>query len=100
MRIDTLLEHLGALIGREALVEGRRLCVVEILREGPVLVLREAGHTALQDNLYGQPRRHAPRHFQVPLVSELGDRLHPVARQFMSTEEAEDLTRRMFARAG
>ncbi|MGB9670926.1 MAG: hypothetical protein ACP5OY_07215 [Halothiobacillaceae bacterium] len=98
MSDDTLLQHLSGLLGREALIEGRRLCVVEILREGPLLVLREPGNATLQDNLYGQPRRHAPRHFQVPLVSELGDRLHPVARQFMSEEEAEALDRRWISR--
>lgn len=98
MSDDTLLQHLSDLLGREALIEGRRLCVIEILRAGPLLVLREQGNHTLQDNLYGQPRRRAPRHFQVPLVSELGDRLHPVARQFMSEEEAEALGRRLISR--
>lgn len=93
---DALLQHLGDLAGREALIEGRRLCVVEILREELALVLRETGSAALQDNLYGQSRRHAPRHFQIPLVSELGDRLHPVARQFMTEDEAEVLARILF----
>lgn len=97
MSDDTLLQHLSGLLGREALIEGRRLCLVEFLREGLMLVLREPSNAALQDNLYGQPRRHAPRHFQVPLVSELGDRLHPVARQFMTDEEAEALTRKLFS---
>ncbi|HET19713.1 MAG TPA: hypothetical protein ENO16_03800 [Chromatiales bacterium] len=96
MSNDALLQHLEGLLGREALIEGRRLSVVEILREGPALVLRETGVTTLQDNLYGQSRRHAPRHFQVPVVSELGDRLHPVARQFMSGDEAEVLDRMLF----
>ncbi|MDM7322642.1 MAG: hypothetical protein P3W87_005065 [Gammaproteobacteria bacterium] len=98
MSDDTLLQHLSGLLGREAVIEGRRLCVIEILRAGPLLVLRELGNPILQDNLYGQPRRRAPRHFQVPLVSELGDRLHPVARQFMSEEEAEALGRRLISR--
>ncbi|MFZ5465788.1 MAG: hypothetical protein ACOZAI_00810 [Pseudomonadota bacterium] len=100
MNDDALLHYLSGLLGREAQIEGRRLCVVEILREGPMLVLREKSNDALQDNLYGQPRRRAPRHFHVPLVSELGDRLHPVARQFMTDEEAEALARGMFGDRG
>lgn len=96
MNDDALLHHLSGLLGHEAQIEGRRLCVVEILREGPMLVLRERGNGSLQDNLYGQPRRRAPHHFQVPLVSELGDRLHPVARQFMTDEEAVVLVRLLF----
>lgn len=94
---DALIHDLSDLLGREALIEGRRLCLVEVLRDGPMLVLREKGNEALQDNLYGQPRRRAPRHFHVPLVSEFGDRLHPVARQFMTDDEATTLARRLFA---
>ncbi|MGK0673304.1 MAG: hypothetical protein ABWU16_01390 [Halothiobacillaceae bacterium] len=97
MNDDTLLQHLSGLLGREALIEGRRLCLVEILREGPMLVLREQGHATLQDNLYGQPHRHVPRHFQVPLISELGNRLHPVARQFMTDQEAKALASKLFS---
>jgi len=96
MNDDALLHRLSGLLGREALIEGRRLCVIEILREGPLLVLQEHGNHALQDNLYGQPRRRVPQHFSVPLVSELGNRLHPVARQFMTAAEAEALAQELF----
>ena len=96
MSNDALLQHLEGLLGREALIEGRRLSVIEILRDGPALVLRETGVTTLQDNLYGQSRRHVPRHVQVALVSELGGRLHPVARQFMGEDEAKALARMLF----
>lgn len=97
MHDDNVFKMLGALLGRQATIEGRKLCLIEILRDGPILILQEEGNLLLQDNLYGQPRRHAPRHFLIPLISELGDRLHPIARQFMSTEEADALTRMLFA---
>ncbi len=93
---DDLLNQLATLLGREAVVEGRRLSVIEILRDGPMLVLRESGEGVMQDNLYGQPRRRAPRHFQVPLRSEIGSQLHPVTRAFLNDEEAEVLRRALF----
>lgn len=92
---DDLLNMLEPLLGREALVEGRRLCVIEILREGPTLVLKDAEEAIMQESLYGQPRRRAPRLFQVSLRSETGPHLHPVARQFMTEAEFERLKSRL-----
>jgi len=88
MNENDLLQRLTRLLGREAFIEGRRVCVVDILRDGPTLVLREIGAGRMQDNLYGQARRRAPRHFQIPLLSEVRHEPHPVARQLMTDEEA------------
>ena len=88
MTENDLLQVLSQLLGRAAFIEGRRVCVVDILRDGPTLVLREIGSGVMQDNLYGQPRRRAPRHFQIPLLSEVRHEPHPVVRELMTDEEA------------
>lgn len=100
MNENDLLDHLSLLLGREAVIEGRHVRVVEILREGPSLVLRETASRELQDSLYGQPRRRASRHFQVAIKSELGAQIHPVVRAFLKDEEHAVLTRALFASAG
>jgi hypothetical protein len=84
---DVLLQNLSTLIGREAIIEGRRVRVVEVLREGASLVLSEIGADKMQESLYGQARRRAPRHFQVPLRSEIGVQLHPAVRALLDENE-------------
>ena len=84
---DEMMHRLSLLIGREALIEGRHVRVVDVLRENESLVLSELGNERMQESIYGQARRRAPRHFQAPLRSELGKQLHPVARALLSEEE-------------
>lgn len=93
---DELLQALGSLIGREAVIENRQLRVVEILRSGPSLILGEIGADSMQENMYGQARRRAPRHFQVMLRSEIGQRLHPVAQALLNEEEQARFLRLLF----
>lgn len=93
---DALLNLLSQLIGREAMIEQRRVRVVEVLREGPSLVLSEVGADKMQASLYGQARRRAPRHFHIPLRSDIGKQLHPVVRAFLTAEEMAELTPVLF----
>jgi len=93
---DEMMHRLSQLIGREAVVEGRRVRVVDVLRENECLVLCEVGIEHMQESLYGQARRHAPRHFQVPLRSELGKQLHPVVRALLDEEEQARFLRLLF----
>ena len=95
---DELLQALAVLIGREGVIENRQLRVVEILRSGPSLVLGEIGADAMQESLYGQARRRAPRHFQVALRSEIGQQLHPVARALLNEEEQARFLRLLFTK--
>jgi len=94
---DEVMHCLSQLIGREAVVEGRHVRVVDVLRENECLVLSEVGIERMQESLYGQARRRAPRHFQVSLRSELGQQLHPVARALLNDEEQAGFLRMLFA---
>jgi len=84
---DELMHRLSLLIGRETIVEGRHVRVVDVLRENESLVLSEVGRENMQESLYGQARRRAPRHFQVPLRSVVSTQLHPVLRALLHEHE-------------
>ena len=84
---DLLLQHLSTLIGREGIIENRRVRIVDVLRENSCLVLSEIGADKMQESLYGQARRRAPRHFHVPLRGVIGTQLHPVIRALLSEDE-------------
>ncbi|MGD9889189.1 MAG: hypothetical protein AB7S56_08000 [Halothiobacillaceae bacterium] len=90
---NELLERLSLLIGREGIIEGRRVRIVDVLRENSCLVLSEIGADTMQESLYGQARRRAPRHFHVPLQGVNQSQLHPVIRALLSEDEAETLLR-------
>lgn len=82
------LDVLSHLIGREAVVEQRHLRVIEVLRDGPSLILSHLEDDSnLQESLYGQARRRTAKTFQVPVRSEVGERLHPVAQAFLDANE-------------
>jgi len=88
---DEVMHRLSQLIGREAVVEGRHVRVVDVLRENECLVLCEIGIERMQESLYGQARRRAPRHFQVPLRSVVSTQLHPVLRTLLDEKEQATL---------
>ncbi len=84
---DEMMHHLSLLIGREAVIEGRHVRVVDVLRENESLVLSELGLGRMQESVYGQARRRAPRHFQIPLRSVVSTQLHPVLRTMLDEGE-------------
>ncbi len=84
---NELLQRLSLLIGREAVVEGRRVRVVDVLRENSCLVLSEIGADKMQESLYGQARRRAARHFHIPLQGVDKSRLHPVICVLLNEDE-------------
>ena len=92
---NDLLQRLSLLMGREGVVEGRRVRVVDVLREDSCLVLSEIGADKMQESLYGQARRRAPRHFHVPLRGVVSTQLHPVIRALLSEEEQAMLLERL-----
>jgi len=72
-------DRLLSLIGR-SLVQGQRSYrVIDVLPEGPALVLRDDGpETGIQENQYGEPLRRAERLRTVPVYSVDGHTLNPV----------------------
>ncbi|HXH04071.1 MAG TPA: hypothetical protein VNN09_12225 [Candidatus Competibacteraceae bacterium] len=53
--------RLRALIGCTLSYRGQPCPIIEVLEEGPALVLEESGASAIQANQYGEASRRAPR---------------------------------------
>lgn len=75
--LDFSLAQLRGLIGQRVMHRGIACSVIEVLEDGPALVLRDLeGNTAIQDNQYGDPRRRVGRTYTVPVLDEAGSALH------------------------
>ncbi|GAB4294163.1 MAG: hypothetical protein Kow0096_10190 [Thiohalomonadaceae bacterium] len=74
--IDLTLSQLRSLIGQPVSHRGAACHVIEVLAEGPALVLQDAGdNTDIQDNQFGEPNRRVPSIYVVPLRD--GEDVHP-----------------------
>ena len=70
------LPDLRRLIGQSVLYHGICCRVIEVLEDGPSLVLADGGkNREIQDNQYGEPNRTVPRTYTVPVRA--GAELHP-----------------------
>lgn len=72
------LERLRACIGREVICDGERCTIVEVLEDGPMLVLScLSGITVVQANQHGEATRRVPRTRTLPVYSADDGLLHP-----------------------
>lgn len=72
------LECLRACIGRELEFEGHQCRVIEVLEDGPALVLScETAATVIQPNQHGDATRRVPRTRTVPMLNAEGTALNP-----------------------
>ncbi len=75
---NRLTAHLRSLLGVEVIHQGVRCQLLEILDDGPTLVLQDREtHTTIQDNQYGGPWRRVPAVYTIPLTTQDGTELHP-----------------------
>ncbi len=71
-------DMLRQLIGRNLTYQGITCRVIEILAEGPQLVLQDCNEgKVIQTNQYGEANRRVPRVFTVPLLNPRRDGLNP-----------------------
>ncbi len=82
-----LVDVLQDLIGRHCRHEECHCEIIEILEEGPSIVLYKHSKGEIQCNWFGEAQRRAPKTYTVPLVSSLDDDLHPVVRAVTTDEE-------------
>lgn len=70
------LERLKQLVGTELRYQGMRCMLVEVLDEPAVAVLRPIGAApVIQADNFGQPMRHAPPLFELPVFAPDGTSL-------------------------
>lgn len=86
-RIEISLEQLRGMIGLQVCHQGGRYQIIEVLEDGPSLVLESRQHdTAQQADQYGEPGRWVARTHTVPVLSAERDALHP---SFLALDLAE-----------
>ena len=72
------LDQLRGMIGLEAYHQGIACQVIEVLEDGPSLVLQAiALHGVIQPNQHGDPSRRVPQTFTVQVLTDSRRELHP-----------------------
>lgn len=75
--IDINLERLRNCIGHELVFEGQRCRIIELLEDGPALVLAcDTQTTEIQANQYGDATRRVDQTRTVPVLNAEGDAYH------------------------
>ncbi len=79
-RVDINLAQLRNMIGLRVR-HGDLLCeIIEILDDGPTLVLKDIRHAIIQSNKFGDATRRVPETHTVPVLSTDHAGLHPAFR--------------------
>ena len=68
--------ELRAMIGMSVSYQGKHGTIIEVLEDGPSLVLHTIGAESIQRNLHGHPTRVSPLTLTVRVLSENGTALH------------------------
>lgn len=72
------LEHLRELIGLKVRHQGSQWEIIEVLEDGPALVLRDCEmHTVIQADQHGEAHRRVPNTTTIPLFDQDGVDLNP-----------------------
>ena len=64
------ISSLRAYIGRELEYGGNRCIVIDVLEDGPQLVLRAIGQKSIQADQWGEARRRTPDSFAVSIYEQ------------------------------
>ncbi len=70
------LHQLRGMIGVVVSYEGQRFQVIEVLEDGPYLVLQHSEDTSLQPDQHGDPRRRVPHTVTIPVFEKNGSEFH------------------------
>lgn len=86
--IKSLHQYIGSTIEHE----GTTCQLIEILEaEQSLVFVCPTAAPVIQANQHGEAGRHAPQTWTVPLLSSIGNDLHPVAKQVFPTAVHADL---------
>lgn len=91
-------------IGLQGAVDGRWVEWIDVLDDGPSVVLLDVGERRIQTSQYARPTQRGARTFTVPVWSELGDGVHPSLVALLPTDALQswlhDRARRRASCAG
>ncbi len=85
-KLPITVKELRKMIGLSVHYKGQDGSIIEVLEDGPSLVLQAAGDGHIQHNLHGHPTRRSPNTLTVRVLSENGTSLH---RDFLELELVE-----------
>ena len=71
------LDQLRGMIGQHVRHEGLQCEVIEVLEDGPSLVLASLGESSIQIDQFGNPSRRVPQTFTVPVLTSNRIEIHP-----------------------
>ena len=87
-----MLDHLQKFIGEEVVYDGNRCELVEVLHEGPSLVLMcVESHTTIQTDQHGGAHRRVHGTYTIACISELHNDLHPIIKQLLPEDKHDEL---------
>ncbi len=72
------VEQLRALIGERVRYLGRDWEIVEVLEDGPALVLQDLSQKVIQPDQHGEAHRRVPTAVTIPIFAPDGSALNPV----------------------
>lgn len=76
--IEITLDQLRGFIGVCVHHNGVDCCIIEVLEDGPALVLMDHElHTTIQEDQFGSAHRRVVETFTIPVLSHDGSELHP-----------------------
>lgn len=70
MTLEITLVQLRGLIGLQVHYERCDCVIVEVLEDGPSIVLRADNATCIQHDQHGEAHRHVPRTMTIPVLSK------------------------------
>lgn len=70
MALEITIEQLRGLIGLQVHYENCDCVIVEVLEDGPSIVLRADEATCIQHDQHGEAHRHVPRTMTVSVLSK------------------------------
>lgn len=71
------LIRLRRLIGARVVHQGAECVVIEVLEDGPSLVLQDRVSRSIQDDQFGEPSREVPETYTVPVLAADRRAFHP-----------------------
>jgi hypothetical protein len=74
--ITITLQQLRSMIGLKVYHLGIPCMIVEVLEDGPSLVLVDQDDDKIQSDQYGNPLRKVPKTFTVPVLTPDGSAIH------------------------
>jgi len=75
-KLPISVKELRAMIGMGVCYHGIESTIIEVLEDGPSLVLQSISSASIQSNLHGHPTRRSPQTLAVRVLSENGTALH------------------------